>query len=317
MAAVVSVIVPVYNYGKVLAETLECLLQQSFQDWECIIVDDGSTDNSAEVAKAWCRRDSRFRYIFQANAGLSAARNTGIRNSSGQFIQLLDADDLLAPGKFETQLRIAGKNPGIGIIYSEVRYFFSDELPRKWYFTLLGSNIPWMKDFSPDQPTLLRNLAQSNIMAVNCAFIRREVFHSVGEFNTRLTSLEDWEFWFRSALLGITFLYDSSPESMALVRSHSASMSRNLIRMNENAIFVRNLVSPLINQITDSQLGKEIAEINLGLKIAGFKELARLNQESGNRFEAFKYFARYCLAGKHYRHLIKMGPLVLLGKPVF
>ena len=83
---VVSVVVPAYNYGHFLGETLSDLQKQTYEHWECIIVDDGSTDNTRDVAKEWCLKDKRYRYIFQKNAGLSAARNTGIKNCIGTFI---------------------------------------------------------------------------------------------------------------------------------------------------------------------------------------------------------------------------------------
>ena len=90
---IISVIVPCYNQGQYLAEALDSVLSSTLQDWECIIVNDGSTDNSADVAKRFVERDSRFRMLYQQNAGPSAARNHGVNESTGEFILFLDGDD--------------------------------------------------------------------------------------------------------------------------------------------------------------------------------------------------------------------------------
>ena len=90
----VSVIVPCYNQGEYLADALESVLYQTFTDWECIIVNDGSSDNTEEVANKFCELDKRFKYISQTNQGVSAARNNGIKASSGTYILPLDGDDV-------------------------------------------------------------------------------------------------------------------------------------------------------------------------------------------------------------------------------
>src|SRR5690606_40203485 len=103
MYPLVSIIVPCYNYGHYLLETLNSVKSQIFKDWECIIIDDGSTDPTAEVAREATRIDRRFRYYYQENKGLAAARNSGILRSRGEFIQFLDADDFISPNKLRSQ----------------------------------------------------------------------------------------------------------------------------------------------------------------------------------------------------------------------
>ncbi len=88
----ISVIVPCYNQAQYLDECLQSVLDQTYQDWECIIVNDGSPDNTEEVAKKWLAKDSRFKYFYKENGGLSSARNAGIKDSIGQFIFFLDFD---------------------------------------------------------------------------------------------------------------------------------------------------------------------------------------------------------------------------------
>ena len=100
----VSVITPCYNGAKYIGETIESVLSQTYKDWEMIIVDDGSYDNSAEIIAGYAEKDSRVKYIKQKNAGSAAARNTGIKTAEGQYIALLDADDLWDRGFLSEQI---------------------------------------------------------------------------------------------------------------------------------------------------------------------------------------------------------------------
>src|SRR4051812_48468776 len=95
----VSIIIPSYNYGRFLAQTLDSVLAQTYTNWECIIVDDGSKDNSGEIAAAYEQKDTRIRYIYQQNQGIATTRNTGLQNIKGDYVQYLDADDMLPPEK--------------------------------------------------------------------------------------------------------------------------------------------------------------------------------------------------------------------------
>lgn len=92
----ISIIVPCYNQGRYLDEAMTSLLAQTFKNWECIIINDGSTDNTEEVAQQWSSKDNRIKYMSQENAGVSAARNAAIRASAGEFILPLDADDKIS-----------------------------------------------------------------------------------------------------------------------------------------------------------------------------------------------------------------------------
>lgn len=100
----VSIITPCYNGAKYIGETLECVMAQTYTDWEMIVVDDGSTDKSTEIVRAYASKDRRIRLVQQPNAGSSAARNNGIRQADGQYIALLDADDFWMPEFLERQI---------------------------------------------------------------------------------------------------------------------------------------------------------------------------------------------------------------------
>jgi glycosyltransferase involved in cell wall biosynthesis len=204
----ISVIVPAYNYGHLIHESLENLRGQTFSNWECIIVDDGSTDQTAAVCKSWTEKDQRFRYVYQRNAGLSAARNTGIKAARGRFIQLLDADDMLCSGKFAHQLQVFSEQPLAEIVYSEVRYFTSENHHAR-FLTLEGGYEPWMPGTaSEDQLKLISDFLRMNLFAVNCPLMLKSVFNKVGLFDEQLRSVEDWDYWCRCALAGVNFYFE-------------------------------------------------------------------------------------------------------------
>jgi glycosyltransferase involved in cell wall biosynthesis len=234
----VSIVVPCYNYGHLLAETLGSISNQTLIHWECIVVDDGSVDNTAEIAKSFTQKDTRFKYIYQKNSGLSAARNTGIINASGKYIQLLDADDLIEKNKLKSQVEYLESHNEIDIIYSEVRYFDSDA-PEIFYTTLSRGIECWMHPIKSHQDFLLQ-LVNNNLLAVNCALYRKEIHTKTGYFNANLKSVEDWEFWFRCALNNYQFYFQQNTmDVFALVRIHPGSMSTNNVRMLEASLNAR------------------------------------------------------------------------------
>ena len=100
----ISVVIPAYNAEQFLDETLESVLSQTYENWECIIVNVGSTDNTEEIAKKWCEKDTRFRYFYKENSGTSDTRNLGIKKARGEYIAFLDADDLYMPNFLEVCL---------------------------------------------------------------------------------------------------------------------------------------------------------------------------------------------------------------------
>ena len=113
----ISVVIPAYNAGQFLDETLESVLSQTYENWECIIVNDGSTDNTESIVKKWCEKDSRFRLTNKENGGLSSARNWGIKESKAEYIAFLDADDILTPDSLEIRINTLLKE-NVDLVYS-------------------------------------------------------------------------------------------------------------------------------------------------------------------------------------------------------
>ncbi|MBK6937130.1 MAG: glycosyltransferase family 2 protein [Chitinophagaceae bacterium] len=153
----VSVLIPCYNYGYLIADTLQAISRQTYAGWEVIIVDDGSTDNTASVVQPFIEKDSRISYYRQANAGPSEARKKAIGYAKGEFIQFLDADDLLEDRKFEIQLRVFASRPEADVVYGSVRYFRDNPHDKtKWTYTYWGKNKEWMPGISGKGPAFYR-----------------------------------------------------------------------------------------------------------------------------------------------------------------
>ncbi len=123
MSSIVSVIVPCYKQAHFLNESLQSVLDQTYPHWECIIVNDGSPDNTDEIARRWIEKDSRFKYLKKENGGLSSARNEGIAISLGEFILPLDADDILDADYLTKAVPVLEQNPELGIVSCYTRFF--------------------------------------------------------------------------------------------------------------------------------------------------------------------------------------------------
>lgn len=221
----VSIIVPCYNQAQYLDEALQSVLDQTYANWECIVVNDGSEDNTEEVAKTWVEKDKRFKYLFQENEGLSSARNAGLKIAKGDYIQFLDSDDLIESEKIKVQIDALVSDPEIDISVSGYRYFEGSTRELK----AMGRN-----NFFPEV-VLHKNdvdtkdvLNVKNPMVISAPLYRVSVFEKVGFFDEELVSLEDWDFHTRCALHGMKFQHIGIEiNTRTLVRLHSKSMMRN------------------------------------------------------------------------------------------
>jgi glycosyltransferase involved in cell wall biosynthesis len=228
--AVVSIVVPAYNYARFLPDALDSVLAQTFADWECLIVDDGSTDETPAVAQRYVARDARFRYVRQDNRGLPAARNLGIRETGGKYLQFLDADDKLAPAKLEIHERFLDQNPGVDLVYSLATFFRTEE-PEKVLYSLHGHlsrpNLPKVGG----NRDALRRLQQYNLSPPTTMFARRTIVDRAGFFNESARACEDWDYWLRCAIAGCEIRFLDAGMPVAFIRTHRESMSRSSERM--------------------------------------------------------------------------------------
>lgn len=245
MKSTISIIVPCFNQGQYLSEALKSILDQSYVDWECIIINDGSEDNTEEVALTWCEKDIRFKYLFQENKGLSSARNAGLKIAKGEYIQFLDSDDLIEVEKIRVQIENLVSDPEIDISVSGYRYFEDSTRELK----SMGRN-----DFFPEV-VLHKNdsdikdvLNVKNPMVISAPIYRKYVFEKVGVFDEDLISLEDWEFHTRCALNNLKFQHIGIVENTrTLVRLHSHSMMRDdeIMRIGKSLFLMKRNQNPL------------------------------------------------------------------------
>lgn len=234
----ISVIIPCYNYGKYLEETVESVLAQDFDNWECLIIDDGSTDGTFDISQEFTRKDKRIRYFYKKNGGLSDARNYGLNLTKGEFIQFLDADDLLGKNKFSHQVCALQMDDSLDLVYGKVIYF--EDKTQSVSASHDMRDIDWMPKVSGDSSKVFPYLVKKNIMAVSCPLIRCKSIQNVGFFNLKLTSLEDWEYWLRAVLIhNFKIQFGENSGSETRVRVHMKSMSTDKLRMIENEYKIR------------------------------------------------------------------------------
>src|SRR5208337_2738500 len=185
MPNLISVIIPCYNTAKFLAESVDSVLNQTYPNVEVIVVDDGSTDNSPSIIAKY---GNKIKAARQQNQGISAARNTGVRISKGQFLVFLDADDWL-DATFLSKSAAALENSGAGIAYCG------------WQNVGLPGNAgkPYIPPDYENDPEKLEKIIRSCLWPVHAALTRREIFESFGGFDTKWRCCEDFAFWIKSA----------------------------------------------------------------------------------------------------------------------
>jgi glycosyltransferase involved in cell wall biosynthesis len=230
-APAVSVIVPAYNAAWCVGRALDSVLEQDFRDYEVIVVDDGSTDDTAAVLAKY---GDAIRVVRRSNGGLSSARNAGTREARGEFITFLDADDWWLPQKLSRQIESLRARPDIGFCSTAARI----ENPEGALLDVWGCPV-WGGPFLLH---LFQNLA-ATAGSGSAVMVRRTLLIQVGEFDEGLRSLEDIDMWFRLAAVAG---YACIPEPLVVILKRPGSMSCNLEVMREAALQVmrknRNLL---------------------------------------------------------------------------
>jgi hypothetical protein len=199
----ISVVIPVYNEERFLTRCLKSIFDQTLKPEEVIVVDDGSTDNTAALAATLGAT-----VISQTNSGIADARNLGIRNASGEWIALMDADDLWAPEKLERQ--VACIRPETVLVYTGIRIF--DDIG--------------VRDVRPaiDANSARKMLRYMNPITPSTVLVKREAFMQIGGFRKGLHACEDWGLWFRLIPLG---QFEAVPDPLTDYYIHPKSLSAN------------------------------------------------------------------------------------------
>lgn len=218
----ISVIIPVYNGEKTIKETIESVLNQTFRDFELIIINDGSQDATLEIIQAI--NDERIQVFSYQNSGVSASRNRALTKAKGEFISFIDADDLWTPNKLELQLKALQDNPQAAVAYS-----WSDWIDESGQFLRSGGHIT--VNGKAYEKLLLRDFIESG----SNPLIRKQALDEVGCFEQSVTPAEDWDMWLRLAAI-YEFVTVEVPQILYRISPNSASF--NIVKMEAGSLKV-------------------------------------------------------------------------------
>ncbi|MEO0933959.1 MAG: glycosyltransferase [Cyanobacteria bacterium J06641_2] len=271
----VTVVVPAYNVSKYIREALVSLEKQTFTDFEVLIVNDGSTDNTADIVQKFCERDSRFKLLQKSNGGLSSARNYGIRHAQGEYIALLDGDDFYHKDKLATHVARLYSLDDVGLVYSASRTISDDG--KLTFITLSGK---------PVHPNPLLALLCKNFVGhgSNPVF-RRCLIEEVGGFNESLRSWEDVDLWLRIAATQKWRFYREK-RTLSYYRVRPSGLSFNTSQMLDCGEIVLKDASQRSPELVKPMLPTAYAYM--------YRYLTRLSLQGGD-IEAARKFIRQAL----------------------
>ncbi len=238
----VSVIIPTYNRAALLKEAIESVRSQTYANWELIVVDDGSTDDTQSIISQ--NRDSRIRYFYQKNAGVSAARNRGIEESRSPLIAFLDSDDLWVPEKLERQVHVMKQHPETGLLYGQVgRYSISDSN---------RSEVEPLKGLMT-VPELLNG---PRTLFTSTVIVRRACLEQAGLFDTELHVGEDFDLFLRIAEKYPVFFLEGADTKM---RIHPENTGGNVKKLYSGYLnFAQKMMKAYANQIAKPSRYEEL-----------------------------------------------------------
>ena len=222
-----SAVCPAFNAEETIAATITSVRGQSVEDLELIIVDDGSTDATAEIIDAHAAQDPRIKPMRQRNGGTAAARNTGVAAASGRFVSLIDNDDVWLPTYLEAVAAAFASAPGAGLAFAEA-WTFNDRLLRVHRLTTLNDLPPFAPALGPEQ--LLTALLQTNFVAASGATAAREALQAAGPFEPAISGSDDWDMWLRIAAAGYGAVR-AGETPLVILRDSSSQQSRNRLQM--------------------------------------------------------------------------------------
>lgn len=221
----ISVITASFNYEEFIKKTIQSVLDQTYQDWEMIIADDGSKDNSLAVINSYCEKDARiklFTHQNNVNKGLTETLKLGIEKAQGEWIVFLESDDLIAPDYMAKKIKIAEQYKDINLIFNDCEFFGDENRVRDFNIALnktrtILSNRTYPRDMFYDF------YLSNKIFTFSCVMVKREDLLKI-DYNANLDYLIDWHLWIQTAGLG-KFYY--MPEKLTRWRLHAASYINN------------------------------------------------------------------------------------------
>lgn len=236
--SLITIIVPCYNQAQHLGESLQSVFEQTYKNWECVIVNDGSPDNTEEIALNWVKRDSRFKYFLKQNGGVSTARNFGIEQSDGDFIQFLDADDILDKKKLEFSLELIKKfsDHNIKIVISDFRMFINNSSKTSAPYCSLNNQL---LNFE----SLLYFWNATFSIPIHCGLFEASLFESI-RFPEDMTAQEDWVVWVSIYKTGCKSIF--LDEALAFYRINPSGRTKTMSLYEDQLKafeYLRNIVS--------------------------------------------------------------------------
>lgn len=270
----VSVIIPTFNRAHYLTQAIDSVLAQTYQNFEIIVVDDGSTDDTAAVLKSY---KASVNYFYQENQGPSAARNLGIEMSNGQYIAFLDSDDLWLPEKLEVQRDYFKTNPEVGLVHADLLIMEDGLTP----------SVPRMRYLSQPRKSgyILPELFTENMILTPTVLVRRACFKVSGLFDTELRGGEDHHLWLRIAR---HFSIDYIDRPLGICRVHPNSLTQNTIPHYLEHLAAMEKLLQLHPEIVD-EIGENV--VRKGISRIVFI-LAYHHFDKGNYREARSCFSR-------------------------
>jgi len=210
----VSVVIPAYNSAALLRWAIQSVLSQTYSDFEVVVVDDGSTDNTESVARSF---GAQVCYVKQENKGAGAARNQGIKRSRGRYVAFLDSDDLWLPSKLAEQIPLLDRDPGIGLVYSDWAVVPEQGEAEPSYLR----NLPAASGYVFDE------LVQCGFILTSGTVVRRSCLDEVGYFDETLSIAQDYDLWLRICYRWKVALVN---KPLVIKRNRDGNLSSNLTK---------------------------------------------------------------------------------------
>ena len=264
----ISVIIPAYNVEKYIQDAIKSVISQTYSNIEIIVVDDGSTDGTKNVIDPFLK-NNQIVYLYQNNKGLSGARNSGIKIAKGEYIALLDADDLYLPSKIEKQVLFAEHNPDYDFFYCDVD-FFIDGKPDK---ILKSHYIHCTED-------IFKHLLRANFINPSTLFFKKQTFDKFGVFDESFERAEDLEYYLRVLLNGARFCFINETLFISRIRQ-SGNFQSNQVLMQSSILKIFETVKLKLNSekikeyCLDDIINKRKLKLSLAYLMEGDKKLAR------------------------------------------
>lgn len=214
----ISLIIPCYNQGAFINEALQSVYNQTYSNWECVVVNDGSTDDSESIAIKWVNKDNRFKYFYKNNNGVSSARNFALEKVNGAYIQFLDADDLLNSRKLELSLNalVEPQSENKQIVISNFRLFSNKIKNSTAPYCILISELFTFE-------SILYKWNESFSIPIHCGFFEVSLFEDI-RFSENLTAQEDWVVWVNIFKLDVKAVFLDQP--LAFYRQNPDSRTK-------------------------------------------------------------------------------------------